>query len=94
MNTRLPYVWDYDLDPAQFGEILAGRLTIGRLGRDWAAVRLLDYAPYRDIVRLLGFKALVEDWPTWRARLRSPRRKRGLDFLVEWLPKHHPELLS
>lgn len=94
INTRLPYVWDYDLDPAQFGEILAGRLTIGRLGRDWAAVRLLDYAPYRDIVRQLGFKALVQDWPKWRARLRSPSRKRGLDFLVEWLPKHHPELLT
>lgn len=94
INTRLPYVWDYDLDTAQFGEILAGRLTIGRLGRDWAAVRLLDYAPYRDIVRRLGFKALVQDWPKWRARLRSPSRKRGLDFLVEWLPKHHPELLS
>lgn len=39
-------VWDYDLQDGQFEEILAGRLTIGRLDRDWAAVRLLDYGSY------------------------------------------------
>jgi hypothetical protein len=90
---RSPYVWDYDIDEAQFLDILAGRLTIGRLDRDWAAVRLLEYAPYADIVRLLGFHALVQDWPRWRQRIRSQSRKRGFDFLAEWLPSHHPELL-
>ena len=90
---RLPYVWDYDIDEAMFRDLLAGRLTLGRLNRDWAAVRLLEYAPYREIVRVLGFKALVEGWPRWRARIRAQDRKRGFDFLVEWLPVHHPELL-
>jgi hypothetical protein len=90
---QLPYVWDYDIDETQFREILAGRLTIGRLNRDWAAVRLLEYASYRDIVRLLGFRELVQDWPKWRRRIRSQSRKRGFDFLVEWLPQYHPELL-
>lgn len=91
---RLPYVWDYELSEAQFRDILAGRLTLGRLDRDWAAVRLLDYAPYRDIVRLLGYRALVEGWPRWRSRVRSQSRRRGFDFLVSWLPAHHPELLE
>lgn len=91
---RLPYVWDYELTEAQFRDILAGRLTLGRLDRDWAAVRLLDYAPYRDIVRLLGYRALVEGWPRWRSRVRSQSRRRGFDFLVSWLPAHHPELLE
>lgn len=91
---RLPYVWDYDIDEATFSDLLAGRLTLGRLNRDWAAVRLLEYAPYREIVRVLGFQALVEGWPRWRARIRAQDRKRGFDFLVEWLPEHHPELLS
>jgi hypothetical protein len=91
---RLPYLWDYDLTEAQFYDILAGRLTLGRLDRDWAAVRLLDYAPYRDIVRLLGYRALVEGWPRWRSRVRSQSRRRGFDFLVSWLPAHHPELLE
>jgi hypothetical protein len=92
-SRRSPYVWDYDIDEAQFLDILAGRLTIGRLDRDWAAVRLLEYAPYPEIVRLLGFRALVDGWPKWRRRIRSQSRKRGLDFLAEWLPNHHPELL-
>jgi hypothetical protein len=92
-SRRSPYVWDYDIDEAQFLDILAGRLTIGRLDRDWAAVRLLEYAPYPEIVRLLGFRALVDGWPKWRRRIRSQSRKRGFDFLAEWLPNHHPELL-
>jgi hypothetical protein len=93
MALRLPYVWDYDIDEAQFRDILAGRIALGRLDRDWAAVRLLEYAPYPDIVRLLGYRALVDGWPKWRQRIRSTSRKRGLDFLVSWLPQHHPELL-
>ena len=63
---RLPYVWDYDIDAAQFADLLAGRLTLGRLNRDWAAVRLLEYAPYPEIVRVLGYRALLEGWPRWR----------------------------
>ena len=91
---RLPWVWDYDLDAEAFGDLLAGRTTIGRLDRDWAAVRLLEYAPYVEIVRQLGFSALVRDWPRWRSRVRAESRRRGFDFLVAWLPQHHPELLD
>ncbi len=90
---RLPFVWDYDLDEAEFRRLLSGEITLGRLDRTWAAVRLIEYAPYRDIVRLLGFRELVRGWPEWRARIRSEERRRGLDFLVEWLPHHHPHLV-
>ena len=87
------YLWDYDIDEAAFREILAGRKSLSRLDRDWAAVRLIEYAPYDEIKRLIGFKDLVEGWPRWRNRVRSKTRKRGLDFLVAWLPQHEPELL-
>lgn len=90
---RLPYVWDYDLDESQFCDILEGRRTLGRLDQDWAARRLLEYAPYEEIVRLIGFSRLVRNWPRWRGRIRSESRKRGFDFLVKWLPEKHPELL-
>ena len=93
LRKRLPYVWDYDIDEAMFDAMLAGELTWGRLDRDWAAVRLLEYAPYPEIVHKLGFKVLVEGWPRWRGKLRSGATKRGLDFLVDWLPRHHPELV-
>lgn len=92
MSAKLPYVWDYDLDEAQFRAILEGRQVIGRLDRDWAARRLLEYAPYEDIVRLIGFPALAANWPRWRKGIRSQSRKRGLDFLTQWLAKKHPEL--
>lgn len=91
---RLPWVWDYDLGEDEFRRMLAGGYSRGRLDRDWAAVRLIEYAPYADIVRMLGFRDLLAGWPRWRRRIRSEGRRRGLDFLAEWLPVHHPELLA
>lgn len=91
---RIPYVWDYDIDEATFGALLAGERTLGRLDRRWAAVRLLDYAPYTEIVRRLGWRELVRHWHEWRPYVRSPTRRRGLDFLVEWLPRAHPERVT
>jgi hypothetical protein len=90
---RLPYLWDYDIDRTQFREILNGRLTKGRLNQDWATRRLLEYAPYDEIIRLIGYKRLVENWSRWRGRIRSKSRVRGFDFLVKWIPEKHPELL-
>lgn len=87
-----PYVWDYDLDEEEFRAILHGERVAGRLDADWAARRLLEYGSYEDIVRLLGFRRLVENWPRWREHIRSQSRKRGFDFLVAWLPAKHPEL--
>jgi hypothetical protein len=91
---RLPYVWDYDLDAAQFKEILKGRRALGRLDSDWAARRLIEYASYEKIVDLIGFKRLVENWRRWRGKIRSKSRVRGFDFLVKWLSEKHPELLN
>ena len=81
MAGRLAFVWDYDIDAAQFQAPLAGELAIWRLNRDWAAIRLL------------GFAALVQGWSAWRHHIRSDTRRRGCGFLVAWLPQHHPELL-
>jgi len=92
-QTRLPWVWDYDLDAADFMALVRGERTIGSLDRDWAVLRLLEYAPWSEIVRILGHRALVEGWPRWRTRLRSESRRRGLGFVAEWLPVHRPELL-
>lgn len=90
---RLAYVWDYDIDEQQFRVLLSGERQLGRIDRDWATVRLLEHAPYREILRMLGFPALVEGWLRWRDRIRSQHRQRGFDFLVAWLPQAHPELL-
>jgi hypothetical protein len=91
-QTRLPYVWDYDLDEARFRALLRGE-RIGSLDRDWAAVRLLEHAPWPEIRRLMSFGDLIRGWPGWRTRIRSTSRRRGFDFLADWLPRHHPELV-
>jgi hypothetical protein len=93
-NQSLPYVWDYDLTPEQFIAILKGEWTLGNLDQGWAATRLLEYAPYSEIRRLLGFPLLIQKWPVWRHRIRSKQRRESFDFLVEWLPQHHPELVQ
>lgn len=92
-GTRLPFVRDYDIDEEQFRPLLSGDLSLGRPDRDWAALRLLEHAPYRDIVRLLGFRELAHGWSGWRERLRSRSRQRGLDFLVAWPRAHRPDLV-
>ncbi len=89
----LNYLWDYDLDETQFRALLEGELVIGRLDSDWAAIRLLEYATYPEIVSLLGFRRLVANWSRWREHIRSDSRRRGFDFLTAWLPLHHPELV-
>lgn len=95
MKTQsIAYLWDYDIDEATFIDILNGRQQLGRLDQDWAAVRLLEYAPYSEIVAKLGFRRLVNNWAKWRPSIRAENRRRGFDFLVAWLPEHHPELLT
>ena len=90
---RFPFVWDYDLDEGAFKALLEGRRTVGRLDRNWAAVRLLEYASWPEIRRLLSLRDLVAGWPSWRGRIRSQSRRQGLDFLVDWLPRERPDLL-
>jgi hypothetical protein len=90
---RLPYVWDYDIDEERFRALLEGRETLGRLDRAWAAVRLLEHATYPEILQMMSFRELIAGWPQWRGRLRSQSRRRAFDFLVDWLPRHHPELV-
>jgi hypothetical protein len=90
----VPYLWDYDIDEAQFRAVLEGKTTIGRLDSDWAAIRILDYAPYPEIVHLLGFRRLVEGWPRWREHVRSQNQRRSFDFLTAWLPVHYPDMVK
>lgn len=86
------FLWDYNLSEEEFYQILTGKKTLGKLNQDWAARRLLEYASYKEIIQNIGYARLVNNWSHWRSGIRSVSRKRGLDFLVKWLPEKHPEL--
>ena len=93
LEKRAALIWDYPMDEREFLSILSGKTTIGTLDRDWAARRLLEYAPYAEIVRLLGYRGIVEAWRRVGHSVRSESRRRGFNFLAEWLAAEHPELL-
>lgn len=93
MNEYLFYAWDYKISEEEFLEILQGRLSIGRLNQEWALIRFFEYGTYKEIVSILGFKAIIKWWPKIRSHIKSKSKRRGFDFLIEWLPKNHPELI-
>lgn len=66
--TKAKFVWDYDISQEEFDDILAGRCKRGSLDRDWAAVRVIEWAPYEEMIKLIGFPQLVKEWPRWRSR--------------------------
>jgi hypothetical protein len=87
-------VWDYSLTEVEFLRILRDEYAEGRLDREWAVRRLIEYGDYKDIIRLIGYQELESGWPHWRNGIRSVSRKRGLDFLVSWIRAHRPDLLT
>ena len=88
------WIWDYDIDERTFIDILNHKRNIGNLDYLWATQRLLEYAHYQDIIKLLGFSEFVKRWPQVRNRIRSNSRRRGYDFLLKWLTELHPEKLN
>ena len=88
---RTTYLWDYDIDDCQFADLLEGKIRYGRLDQEWAYRRLFEYGPYPEILRLVSFRQIVEWWPKIRTKIRSRSRVRGFDFLVDWLPRKHPD---
>jgi len=83
---RARYVWDYAISEQEFDALLAGRAAVGRLNRAWAAARLIDSAPYEEVVRRIGFGELVAA-DVARALLEATAD----DWrLVRWIPPPPP----
>ncbi len=80
MLDRYPWLWGVDLDSASFEALLAW--TSGSLPHDrrWALLRLIEYAPYSEIRRLLPLGYFLEAWPALAPRMRSRTRHQGMDF--------------
>ena len=85
MNERYAWLWDVEMDAKTFERCLQGEQALGRFDPDWALLRLLEYAPYREIRRLLPVRRFIRRWPDLAPRMRSAARRGGTDFLRTWL---------
>jgi hypothetical protein len=85
MPPRYPWLWDTDLDNEGFETLLRGQRTDGTHDDRWAIVRLIEYAPFKELKRLLPRKRFLECWPEIASRVRSETRRRGMEFFHHWL---------
>ena len=82
---KYSWLWDVDMDAARFQRTLAGQEHSDFFDQQWALIRLIDYAPYPDILRLLPRRAFVQLWPQIESRVRSDARRAGMAFVRERL---------
>jgi len=82
-----PWLWDVDMDNATFEAILNGKTALGSLDSDWAMLRLIEYAPFREVKRLLPFDSFLRKWPSLKVKVRSVSRREGMEYCVVWRKK-------
>ena len=90
MQSRYPWLWDTDLDNEGFDALLDGRRAVEGRDDGWAMVRLIEYAPFNEIKRLLPREAFLRRWPELSPRVRSETRRKGMDYFHRWLNEHPP----
>ncbi len=88
MNDHYAWLWDTDMENSVFEEILDGRDAQPPRDFRWALLRLIEYAPYRDIRRLLPRARFLDEWPELAPHIRSRTRREGMDFLHQWFTEH------
>ena len=82
---KYSWLWDVDMDATGFQRTLAGKEQRSFFDQQWALIRLIDYAPYADILRLLPQSAFLKLWPQIEGRIRSATRREGMGFVRERL---------
>lgn len=87
---RYPWLWDVEMDNATFMAVLRGETSSAGHDCDWALLRLIEYAPFRDILRLLPLDLFLTRWPMLMGRVRSVTRRAGMDYYVEWAQRGKP----
>jgi hypothetical protein len=87
MPARYPWLWDTVLENDEFDAVLNDQRRDGSHDVRWAMVRLVDYAPWAEIKRLLPREIFLKLWPEVAPRVRSETRRKGMTFYHEWLQK-------
>jgi DNA-binding transcriptional ArsR family regulator len=84
---RYSWLWDVDMDARTFRTLLSGNRKVKGLDWKWAMARLIDYAPYGEIRRLLPEKRFLARWREVAPLVTSDTRREGMNYLHEILRK-------
>ncbi|MBA4386468.1 MAG: hypothetical protein C0404_00720 [Verrucomicrobia bacterium] len=84
-KTTYAWLWDVDMDRTAFMDILNSETPAGSFDTKWALARLIDYAPYREIISLLPRNVFLRLWPDVCGMIRSPSRREGMDYVYNRL---------
>ncbi len=79
------------LSPVAATAALKGRAFLRRRAAyHGAMIRLIEYAPFSEIRRLLPRDSFIEAWPRLAPAIRSSARRQGMEFFRDWiLGKRH-----
>ena len=79
-------IWDYNLTPDEFEDILHGEKVLGNMNQNWAIVRVLENLNYYDAMSLISLDTLRNNWIEIRKRLFNNSIKNGYEFLLQRYP--------
>ena len=81
---KYPWLWDVPFGNERFDAALNGH---GAWPYDerWAMIRLIEYAPYRDLKRMLPKQRFVEMWPDISKNIRAREEREGMEFCYQQL---------
>ena len=83
---KYPWLWDTDMGNDRFDEYL----TCADISSDeaqWAMLRLIEYAPFRDFKRMMPAKRFAIIWPRISRRVRAESERDAMNFYHHWLTR-------
>ena len=83
-SRKYPWLWDTDMGNDRFDEYLT-QTDLSSEKAQWAMARLIDYAPYLQLMRRLPQKRFLEIWPQISRLIRPRSIRDGMDFYFSWL---------
>ncbi len=76
-------VWDYNISPADFFEILNGKKEVGRFNRAWAVSRVLENVNYYDAISLVPLSFIEKHWEEVKKKMFHLDIIRGYEFVLQ-----------
>jgi len=80
--TRYTWLWDTDMTNERFDECLT-QSDISSYEAQWAMLRIIEYASFFELKRLLPKKRFVEMWPNIARRVRAREDREGMEFCYQ-----------